>query len=371
MGARLSVRKRDVCHQVKTTLVSGKGEFSKPKLKSFVKWLCLAFPNLTILSLVSLDFWDEVGKTLSSRVKSGDGISSEYLHLFLLISGILESQGAKRLRKLGGGTPILPSPSSLPCPSYSPSPTESLGACAPAPDASVAARRPQNPPVAPRSPLRGPDQPPGELRSPPTPTPRSPVAPVAPPKVVRFIKDWDNGDDLDISSDEDDGVSLKDQRLGQNSSSILRQKDSLLSSRSTLGRDSKDGSRSRVDLDTVGLLQCGKQQRGLCDAVRNSSSGYLVINRPDEMVRDFYTPQNGGLGELGAESSPLPSPMMSGSKWHGHHLGSSVLSSKVPPSGMGHPHLPPTRGRALSLGSSPTRGGKTKGEVSPVFDALP
>lgn len=170
--------------QVKSTRRYGNQAFRKSELKSFVKWLCSNFSDVSVIFLTSLDFWDLVGKTLSSKVKSGDSISLCYLCFFLMICDVLEKQGAKRSSvKKSRGTPVLPSPSVPPCPPYSPSPApESRGACDLAQKASEGASAPPNAPSTPQSPFpHRLDHPTSELRSPSTPTPNSPVAPVVRP----------------------------------------------------------------------------------------------------------------------------------------------------------------------------------------------
>lgn len=65
MGIRLSCTEKEVYFQVKITLRSGEKDFSKRDLKLFIKWLFVHFPNISVDSVSSLDFWDSVGRELS------------------------------------------------------------------------------------------------------------------------------------------------------------------------------------------------------------------------------------------------------------------------------------------------------------------
>lgn len=96
MGARLSASEKGIYVQVKSTLRSGEKVFIKRELKAFVNWLFVRFPKVSVRLVLTLEFWDEVGRILSDKSKSGDLMALKYLRLFLMISDALEKQGIRR-----------------------------------------------------------------------------------------------------------------------------------------------------------------------------------------------------------------------------------------------------------------------------------
>lgn len=150
MGACLTSAEKDIYIQVKCTLPSGRKAFSKRDLKCFVKWLFVNFPDISVLSVGMIKFWDTVEKHLHHKTKDGERDVLHFIRFCCSITDALEKRGVRRVKKKNRGSPVpsLP-PSVSPCLPYTPSPLSSRhGACKVA-EASDGASTVLKPPVSP------------------------------------------------------------------------------------------------------------------------------------------------------------------------------------------------------------------------------
>lgn len=251
-------------------------------------------------------------------------------------------------RKKDRGSPVpFLLPSAPPCSPYIPSPTSGWhGACKVA-EASDGVSTVLKPPMSLRVPLgRGTDHPSSGLY-PPFSSPSTPVTPVASPRYVRFkdsLTKTETGGWLSIEESTD--FTNKGPRT-----SILKKKEST----------PQDGG---WDFSATGLdlLQCGKR---ICDCA-SPRGGHLctILDRPEELCRNWCGGENGGLRDIGSvprERQGSPSAPVAQSDLSGCHFGSGILSRRRHSGGWRDLSAPPSRGRERKPGTLPHAGRDNSG----------
>lgn len=116
MGARLSAQQKIVFYQVVGTLEGGSKRFSRERVKQFVRWLFLHFPNFTPDRANTVEFWNEVGTKLTELVNEGDTSADKFVTLFILIQSavIEEKKMQEQPPQTAPVSPVSPSPCSSP-----------------------------------------------------------------------------------------------------------------------------------------------------------------------------------------------------------------------------------------------------------------
>ncbi|KAL9844605.1 uncharacterized protein GJ701_008549 [Geothlypis trichas] len=124
MGSKLSTEQKGVYYHIIAILANANVKFSKGKLKKFIRWLFLHFPQISPEEVQNLQFWDKIGIKLISLGQSGDTSSAKFVFWSLQIRTALLKQ--KELEKKPNSKPCT---SALPVsPSSSPKPlTPKLG----------------------------------------------------------------------------------------------------------------------------------------------------------------------------------------------------------------------------------------------------
>lgn len=120
MGAKLTHSQQNIYIQVKSALAWGNFCFSRGELKHFIHWLFKHFPYISWDSLLSKDFWDQVGIKLGVLQSRGDLLVGKFYPLFATIvkcvKGIEECLGKaipSLKTPLPHSSPCIPDPSAL------------------------------------------------------------------------------------------------------------------------------------------------------------------------------------------------------------------------------------------------------------------
>uniref|UniRef100_A0A8D2QGY0 Retroviral nucleocapsid Gag protein p24 C-terminal domain-containing protein n=1 Tax=Zonotrichia albicollis TaxID=44394 RepID=A0A8D2QGY0_ZONAL len=120
MGSKLSIVQRGVYYDIVSILIKSNVKFSKGKLKQFIRWLFLQFPNISPEEIHNIQFWDKVGNELITLGQSGKLSSAKLVFWSLQIRTALlkqkEMEKKPNVKPCASALPVPPSPSKTPKP---------------------------------------------------------------------------------------------------------------------------------------------------------------------------------------------------------------------------------------------------------------
>ncbi|XP_074392300.1 uncharacterized protein LOC141728298 [Zonotrichia albicollis] len=120
MGSKLSIVQRGVYYDIVSILIKSNVKFSKRKLKQFIRWLFLQFPNISPEEIHNIQFWDKVGNELITLGQSGKLPSAKFVFWSLQIRTALlkqkEMEKKPNVKPCASALPVPPSPSKTPKP---------------------------------------------------------------------------------------------------------------------------------------------------------------------------------------------------------------------------------------------------------------
>ncbi|XP_068036427.1 endogenous retrovirus group K member 7 Gag polyprotein [Anomalospiza imberbis] len=119
MGSKFSTTQKGVYYEILGILAGGNVSFSKGKLKQFIRWLFLHFPQVSPEDVRSTQFWDTVGRELVKIGKSGNTSTAKFVFWSLQIRSALPKQREVKEKPnsndCASALPIPPHPNSQPC----------------------------------------------------------------------------------------------------------------------------------------------------------------------------------------------------------------------------------------------------------------